>query len=128
MRTPAIALLLTTMLCLALPAAAAEEHLEIEADATTYDGKAHLYRVSGHVRITLPEIVVTCREATVYADASESKVLKVVFTGDVTARKGTDTFRAERITYHVGDRRLVAEGETRARLKLPARQGAGQGP
>lgn len=133
MRTPAIALFLTLLLAMApaamAPAAmAADEHMEIVADATTYDGKAHLYRVSGNVKITLPEIVVTCREATVYADAAETKIVKVVFTGGVTASKGTDTFRAERISYLVAERRLVAEGGTRTKLKLPARQGAVQAP
>lgn len=128
MKTQAIALFLTALLALAPAAMAADEHLEIVADATTYDGKAHLYRVSGHVKITLPEIVVTCREATVYADADETKIVRVVFTGGVTATKGTDTFRAERITYLVADRRLVAEGGTRTKLKLPARQGAVQAP
>lgn len=128
MRTLAFALFLIAALAMAPAALAADEHLEIVADSTTYDGKGHLYRVSGNVKITLPEIVVTCREATVYADDKESKIVRVVFTGGVTAIKGTDTFRAEKITYLVADRRLVAEGGTRAKLKLPARQGAVQAP
>lgn len=99
--------------------------MEIEADATTYDGKAHSYQVRGKVRISLPQMVVTCDEATILAAATEDRVLRVVFAGKVEARRGADTFRAERITYHVAERRLVAEGGTRTKITLPA---GAQGP
>ena len=103
--------------------------LQIEAATTTYDGRAHTYRVRGQVRITLPQMGVTCGEATIHAAASEDRVLRVVFEGNVEARRGTDTFRAERITYHVPERRLVAEGATRTRIRLPAgAAGPLQGP
>jgi lipopolysaccharide export system protein LptA len=94
--------------------------LQIEADATAYDGKDHTYQVRGHVRITLPQMVVTCEQATIYAAPTEDRVLRVVFAGGVEARRGSDTFRAARITYHVPERRLVAEGATRTRILLPA--------
>jgi lipopolysaccharide export system protein LptA len=135
---PALTIALTLGL-LALPVAAAPtpkpaasadaQHMDIVAQTTTYDGKAHTYQVKGKVTITLPQLVVTCDEATVFADATESQVLKVVFTGNVEAKKGTDSFKASRITYHVGDRRLIAEGTTRTRLKLPEKaQGPITGP
>lgn len=105
---------------LAAPALAQSgDHLEIEAASTTYDGKAHVYRVKGNVRMTLPQIAVTCDEAVVHFTPKEDAVQRIVFSGHVVATKGTDTFRAERITYEVADRRLVAEGATRTRLKLP---------
>ncbi|MEB3329106.1 MAG: hypothetical protein VKQ33_07735 [Candidatus Sericytochromatia bacterium] len=109
-------------LALAAPARAAAPapQLQIEADVTTYDGKAHTYQVRGHVRVTLPQMVVTCQQATIYAAPTEDRVLRVVFDGGVEARRGSDTFRASRITYHVAARRLVAEGTTRTRLLLPA--------
>jgi lipopolysaccharide export system protein LptA len=102
--------------------------MDIAAQRTTYDGKAHTYRVEGEVRITIGNLVVTCKQATVYADPSEARIERVVFEGDVTARRGADSFRASRITYLVGERRLTAEGETRTRLKLPAPAGAVAGP
>jgi lipopolysaccharide export system protein LptA len=99
--------------------------MEIEAKTTTYDGKAHTYQIKGAVKITLPQMVVTCDEATVFAAPTEDRVLRVVFAGKVEARRGADTFRADRITYHVAERRLVAEGTTRTKIKLPA---GAQGP
>ncbi|MNL88716.1 hypothetical protein D3C87_2186030 [compost metagenome] len=51
----------------------------------------------------------------------------MVFSGNVKAQKGTDSFTASRITYLVAERRLKAEGTTRTRLKLPA-EGPIQGP
>lgn len=98
--------------------------MEIEAQSTTYDGKAHTYQVKGKVRITLPQMVVSCDEATIHA-ATEDRVLRVVFAGRVEAKRGADTFRADRITYHVAERRLVAEGGTKTRIQLPA---GAQGP
>lgn len=122
--------LTAALLLVATPAfAAPAQHMDITAQTTTYDGKAHTYQVKGKVTITLPQLVVTCDEATVFADATESQVLRVVFSGNVEAKKGTDSFRASRITYHVADRRLVAEGTTRTRLRLPDRaQGPISGP
>lgn len=112
----------------ASPAASqAASTMEIVATSTVYDGKAHTYQVKGDVRITLPQLTVTCDQATVYANASESAIVKVVFSGNVEAKKGTDSFKATRITYLVAERRLTAEGTTRTRLKLPA-EGAIQGP
>lgn len=99
--------------------------MEIEAQSTTYDGKAHTYQVKGKVRITLPQMVVSCDEATIHAAPTEDRVLRVVFAGRVEARRGTDSFRADRITYHVAERRLVAEGTTKTRIQLPA---GAQGP
>jgi lipopolysaccharide export system protein LptA len=109
------------------PATAEGQSMEIVATSTVYDGKAHTYQVKGAVKITLPQLTVTCDEATVYANATESQIVKVVFSGGVTATKGTDSFKASRITYLVAERRLTAEGTTRTRLKLPA-QGPIKGP
>jgi lipopolysaccharide export system protein LptA len=112
----------------AAPAKApAESTMEIVAQSTVYDGKAHTYQVKGNVRITLPQLTVTCDQATVYANDAENQIVKVVFSGNVEAKKGTDSFRATRITYMVAERRLSAEGTTRTRLKLPA-EGPIQGP
>ncbi len=108
-------------LAVALVAAASQApQMEIEARTTTYDGKAHTYQVKGNVKVTLPQMVVTCEDATIFAAATEDRILRVVFAGKVEAKRGTDTFRAERITYHVAERRLVAEGGTRTQIKLPA--------
>ena len=101
--------------------------MEIVAKTTTYDGKAHTYQVKGDVKITLPQLTVTCDEATVYANEAENQIVRVVFSGNVKAQKGTDSFTATRITYLVAERRLTAEGTTRTRLKLPA-EGPIQGP
>lgn len=110
----------------ATPAPAAST-MEIVANSTVYDGKAHTYQVKGNVRITLPQLTVTCDQATVYANDAENQIVKVVFSGNVEAKKGTDSFKATRITYLVAERRLSAEGTTRTRLKLPA-EGPIQGP
>lgn len=110
----------------ATPAPAAST-MEIVANSTVYDGKAHTYQVKGNVRITLPQLSVTCDQATVYANDAENQIVKVVFSGNVEAKKGTDSFKATRITYLVAERRLSAEGTTRTRLKLPA-EGPIQGP
>lgn len=107
--------------------APAASTMEIVAQSTVYDGKAHTYQVKGNVRITLPQLTVTCDQATVYANDAENQIVKVVFSGNVEAKKGTDSFRATRITYLVAERRLSAEGTTRTRLKLPA-EGPIQGP
>ncbi|MFN3428916.1 MAG: hypothetical protein ACK46X_03065 [Candidatus Sericytochromatia bacterium] len=101
--------------------------MDIVANSTMYDGKAHTYQMKGQVKITLPQFSVTCDEATVYANEAENQITKVVFSGNVEAKKGTDSFKATRITYMVAERRLTAEGTTRTRLKLPA-EGPVQGP
>jgi lipopolysaccharide export system protein LptA len=134
---PVIVSLFTLALCagaaVAAPKAespgsgAAAQSMEIEAKTTTYDGKAHTYQVKGGVRITLPQLTVTCDEATVYANDAENQIVKVVFDGNVEATKGTDSFKASRITYLVAERRLTAEGTTRTKLKLPA-EGPIKGP
>ena len=108
------------VVALVAAAAAQAPQMEIEAKTTTYDGKAHTYQMRGNVKITLPQMVVTCDEATIHAAATEDRVLRVVFAGKVEAKRGADTFRADRITYHVTERRLVAEGGTRTLIKLPA--------
>lgn len=104
-----------------LAAAAPAANMEIAAQTTTYDGKAHTFLVKGKVRVTLPQLVVTCDEATLYAAPSEDAIVRIVFKGNVEAVRGTDTFHAERITYQVAERRLEAAGATRIRLKLPAK-------
>jgi lipopolysaccharide export system protein LptA len=111
----------------ATAASPAANTMEIVAQSTVYDGKAHTYQVKGNVRITLPQLTVTCDQATVYANDAENQIVKVVFSGNVEAKKGTDSFKATRITYMVAERRLSAEGTTRTRLKLPA-EGPIQGP
>jgi lipopolysaccharide export system protein LptA len=117
-------LALSLLALLAAPAAAEPspapaQDLEISAKSTTYDGRAHTYTVKGDVHITLPQLAVTCDQATIYADASEKHVVKIVFTGGVEAKRGTDSFRADTITLLVPERRLVAEGTTHVRLRLP---------
>jgi lipopolysaccharide export system protein LptA len=95
--------------------------MEIVAKTTTFDGKAHTYQVKGNVKVTLPNLVVTCAEATLFANAKDDAIVRVVFSGNVEAARDGNTFRADRITYHVLERRLEAVGTTRIRLKLPAK-------
>ena len=122
-------LLLAPLVLGAAAPARTGEQMEISAKNTTFDGKAHTYEVTGDVHITLPKLEVTCRRATVYADPTDARIVRITFDGDVEAKKGTDTFRAERITYYVIERRLVAEGATKTRLKLPLEaSGAPAGP
>lgn len=122
-----LALVLSAGAAYAAPKAEGPGTMDIEAKSTTYDGKAHTYQVKGGVKITLPQLTVTCDEATVYANDAENQIVKVVFNGNVEAKKGTDSFKAGRITYLVAERRLTAEGMTKTRLKLPA-EGAIKGP
>lgn len=107
---------------LAAPAkpAPALEQMEVLARTTEYDGKAHTYTVKGDVAITLKDLAVTCEQATIYASAKEDRVDRVIFTGKVEAKRSTGTFRGERVTYYVAQRKLIAEGGTRTRLMLPA--------
>jgi lipopolysaccharide export system protein LptA len=116
----ALAICLSSTSAVALAKPTPPSQMEISAQTTMYDGKAHTYMVKGKVRVTLPQWVVTCEEATLFASPGENAIVRAVFRGNVEAVRGTDTFRADRITYQVAERRLVAEGTTRTRLKLPA--------
>lgn len=129
MKSPFLCLALGAI-ALALPAAAvaapaAGKTLDLSARSTVYDGRAKTITARGDVRVTMPPMQISCAEATLYTDARETAVVKIVFTGAVTAKKGDDVFRAERITYYVPERRMVAEGTVKTRLKLPL---AGSGP
>lgn len=113
---------------LALPALAAParpaprpalEQLEIQGRTTEYDGASHTYRVKGDVTIETRDLVVTCKEAVIYTTPGEDRVDRIVFTGNVEARRGTGVFRGERVVYHVAQRKLQAEGMTRTRLLVP---------
>ncbi|MBI6545594.1 MAG: hypothetical protein HY692_02295 [Cyanobacteria bacterium NC_groundwater_1444_Ag_S-0.65um_54_12] len=110
------------------PAAAAEptkteltrlEELVIEALGSEYDGLQHSYLLKGQVRVILRELLVTCNEATIFLPPSEDRVERILFVGDVLVTRGKNTFRGERVTYHVANKRLVAEGSTRTHLFLP---------
>lgn len=103
-----------------LPPAVTMDQMDIVARETEYDGQAHTYAMSGNVRISLRDMVVTCQEATVYASPKEDRVDRIVFTGQVEAKRGTGVFRGEKVTYFVAERRLLAEGGTRTRLLVPA--------
>lgn len=110
-----------------LPAAVSLEQMDITARQTEYDGQAHTYAMSGNVRISLRDMVVTCQEATVYATSKEDRVDRIVFTGQVEARRGSGVFRGDRVTYFVAERRLLAEGGTHTRLMVPASPSAAPG-
>lgn len=103
-----------------LPAAVSLDQMDITARQSEYDGQAHTYAMTGNVRISLRDMVVTCQEATVYATPKEDRVERIVFTGQVEARRGTGVFRGDRVTYFVAERRLLAEGGTHTRLLVPA--------
>lgn len=103
-----------------LPSAVTMDQMDITARETEYDGQQHTYAMSGNVRISLRDMVVTCQEATVYASPKEDRVDRIVFSGQVEARRGTGVFRGEKVTYFVAERRLLAEGGTRTRLLVPA--------
>src|SRR5688500_13672969 len=60
------------------PPTASAGMMEIVAKSTMYDGKAHTYQMKGEVKITLPQLSVTCDEATVFANAAENQIVKVV--------------------------------------------------
>lgn len=96
------------------------DELAIQAKATEYDGPGHKYKVSGDVHLEVRDLKVTCGEATIFLSADESKVNHIVFTGDVVAVRGRSTFRGDRVTYNVGTRKLLAEGNTRTRVVLPS--------
>lgn len=106
----------------AKPASPAQplDQMEVLARTTEYDGKAHTYTVKGDVAITLKDLSVSCDKATIYASPKEDAVERIVFSGKVEARRATGTFRGEKVTYYVAQRRLVAEGGTRTRLLIPA--------
>lgn len=103
-----------------LPAAVSMDQMDITARQTEYDGQQHTYAMTGDVRISLRDMVVTCRAATVYATPKEDRVERIVFSGQVEARRGNGVFRGEKVTYFVAERRLLAEGGTHTRLLVPA--------
>ncbi len=94
--------------------------MEIEARTTEYDGQKHTYTVTGDVRIVLEDLVVTCKQATIYATDDESRVERVRFNGDVVAKRGPNVFTGETVTFHLPTRRLLAEGGTKTRIMVPA--------
>lgn len=110
-----------------LPAAVSLDQMDITARQTEYDGQEHTYAMSGNVRISLRDMVVTCQAATVYATPKEDRVDRIVFSGQVEARRGTGVFRGEKVTYFVAERRLLAEGGTHTRLLVPASASATPG-
>jgi len=110
-----------------LPAAVSLDQMDITARQTEYDGQEHTYSMSGNVRISLRDMIVTCQEATVYATPKEDRVDRIVFLGQVEARRGTGVFRGEKVTYFVAERRLLAEGGTHTRLLVPASASATPG-
>ncbi|HEY9900462.1 MAG TPA: LptA/OstA family protein [Pantanalinema sp.] len=122
----AMALALWQAPALAAPAkpapapAQALDQMEVLARTTEYDGRAHTYTVKGDVAITLKDLAVSCDQATIYATPKEDRVERIVFSGKVEAKRSTGTFRGDKVTYYVAQRRLVAEGATRTRLMLPA--------
>jgi lipopolysaccharide export system protein LptA len=100
--------------------AAKSSTMEIEARTTEYDGQKHTYTVTGNVRITLEDLIVTCKQATIFASDDESKVERVLFNGDVIAKRGPNVFTGETVTFHLPTRRLLAEGGTKTRILVPA--------
>lgn len=103
-----------------LPSAVTLDQMDILARQSEYDGQAHTYAMTGDVRISLRDMVVTCQAATVFASPKEDRVERIVFSGKVEARRGNGLFRGERVTYFVAERRLLAEGKTHTRLMVPA--------
>ncbi len=102
------------------PAAATSSVMTIEAKTTEYDGQKHTYTVTGDVRIDLEDMRVTCRQATIFATADDSRVERVLFVGDVVAKRGANVFTGEKVTLTLQNRRLMAEGGTTTRLMVPA--------
>jgi lipopolysaccharide export system protein LptA len=94
--------------------------MEISARKTEYDGQKHVYTVTGNVRITLEDLLVTCQQATIFATADESRVERVLFSGDVIAKRGPHVFTGETVSFHLQTRRLLAEGGTTTKLQVPA--------
>ncbi|HEY9720933.1 MAG TPA: hypothetical protein V6D47_02905 [Oscillatoriaceae cyanobacterium] len=111
--------ILAAVLLLVASPAIAQPQMEMNADTTTYDDRAHTYTAQGDVHIALPQLQVSCQEAVITANAAGTRVLKIVFTGDVEAKRGQDVLHAETITLFVPERRLVAAGGTHIRLRLP---------
>lgn len=94
------------------------EQMDITAVSTEYDGHAHTYTVKGDVHVNLRDLAVTCAEATIFVTSKEDRVERIVFRGDVEAKRGSGTFRGNQVTYFAGQRRFLAEGRTRTRLLL----------
>ncbi|MNR86737.1 Lipopolysaccharide export system protein LptA [compost metagenome] len=105
--------------------AAKTSPMDIEAKTTEYDGQKHTYTVTGNVRITLEDLIVTCAQATIFASEDESRVERVRFNGDVVAKRGTNVFTGETVTFDLPTRRLLAEGGTKTRIMVPASSSAG---
>jgi|GEM_PF-2194574 len=99
--------------------------MDIEAKTTEYDGQKHTYTVTGNVRITLEDLIVTCAQATIFASEDESRVERVRFNGDVVAKRGTNVFTGETVTFDLPSRRFLAEGGTKTRIMVPASTTAG---
>lgn len=104
----------------AAPSGLSIDQMDIVAQTTEYDGHAHTYSVRGGVRITLRDMSVTCDQAVIYDTPKDDRVERIVFAGHVMARRGPGTFRGDKVTYYVAERRLLAEGGTHTRLLLPA--------
>lgn len=102
------------------PAPAKTSTMEIVAQKTEYDGQKHTYTVAGNVKVTMEDLVVTCQQATIFATADESEVDRVIFNGDVIAKRGPHVFTGETVSFYLPTRRLVAEGGTTTRLQVPA--------
>lgn len=129
-RKPLAASLAAMLLSLGAPAYAAKpkstppplrmEQMDITAVSTEYDGNAHTYMVRGDVHVSLRDLSVTCAEATIYVTPKEDRVERIVFRGNVEAKRGSGTFRGNQVTYYASQRRFVAEGRTRTRLMLSA--------
>ncbi|MBM3267142.1 MAG: hypothetical protein FJZ01_05775 [Candidatus Sericytochromatia bacterium] len=107
------------------PRPVSPEEVAIEAASTEFDGAGHTYKVAGDVHITVRDLEVTCKEAQIFLSKDDQRVERIVFIGEVVALRGKGTFRGDRVTYNVGTRKLIAEGNTRTRLILPGAKGAG---
>jgi lipopolysaccharide export system protein LptA len=128
MTLPAAALgaLLVALFAPAAPAAPPQQRtvrmdeVSVRAQTTQYDGDSHVYRVIGDVHMEVRDLKVACKEALIVLSHNDERVDRLVFIGDVVAVRGRSTFRGDRVTYTVATRKLVAEGNTRTRVLLPA--------
>ncbi len=109
----------------ATPKPVSPDELAIQAGSTEFDGVSHTYKVAGDVHLDVRDLKVVCREAQIYLSPDDQRVLRIVFSGQVVAVRGRSTFRGDRVTYNVGTRKLIAEGNTRTKLLLPGARTAG---